>query len=84
MAKITLKVMVKDLHFQYQLRVSWGAYLVQIWWFQPKFVMSYHADKVKFMDGRTELMDMQARTIPLGLKGQGVKRYKIFTHISKK
>ena len=31
MAKMTLKV--NDLHFQYQLRVSQDACLVQIWWF---------------------------------------------------
>ena len=29
----TLKVKVNDLHFQYQLRKSQDAYLVQIWWF---------------------------------------------------
>ena len=33
MAKMTLKDKVKDLHFQYQLRVSQDACLVQIWWF---------------------------------------------------
>ena len=33
MAKMTLKVKVKDLHFQYQLRVSQDACLVQIWLF---------------------------------------------------
>ena len=54
MAKMTLKVKVNDLHFQYQLRVSQNACLVQIWWFQLKFVTSYHADKVKFTDGQTD------------------------------
>ena len=34
MAKMTLKVKVNDLHFQYELRVSQDACLVQIWWFQ--------------------------------------------------
>ena len=33
MAKMTLKVKVIDLHFQYQQRVSQGACLVHIWWF---------------------------------------------------
>ena len=51
MAKMTLKVKVHDLHFWYQLRVSHDTCLVQIWWFQLKFVVSYRADKVKFMDG---------------------------------
>ena len=46
MAKMTLKVKVIDPHFQYQLRVSKNACLVQILWLQPKFVMSYRAGKV--------------------------------------
>ena len=54
MTKMTLKVKVNDLHFQYQPRVSQGACLVQIWWFQLKYVMSYRADKVKFTDRRTD------------------------------
>ena len=54
MAKMTLKVNVKDLHFQYQLRVSEDACLMQIWWFQLKSVTRYCADKQKFMDGRTD------------------------------
>ena len=33
MAKMTLKVKVYDLHFQYQPRVSQDACLVLIWWF---------------------------------------------------
>ena len=47
--------MVNDPYFQYQPRVSYDACLVQIWWFQLKFVMSYHADKVKFTDRRTDI-----------------------------
>ena len=54
MAKMTLKVMVNDLHFQYQLRVSQDACLVQIRWFQLKSMTSYRADKQKFTDGRTD------------------------------
>ena len=49
--KMVLKVKVNDLHFHYQLRASQDTCLVQIWWFQLKSVMSYHADKVKFTDG---------------------------------
>ena len=65
MVKMTLKIKVSDLHFQYQPRVSQDASLVQIWWlrFQLKSVMSYHADKVlvKFTDGRTD-RKMDGRT----------------------
>ena len=64
MAKMTWKVKVNDPYFQYQLRVSHDACLVQIWWFQLKSVMSYRADKVKFTDGRTD-RQTQAMTIPL-------------------
>ena len=72
--KITLKVKVNDLHFQYPLRVSQDACLVQIWWFQLKSVMSYRADKVKFMDGQTDRQtDNRQQQYPFGLKGQGVK-----------
>ena len=48
MAEMNLKVMVNDPYFLYQPRVSHDAYLVQIWWFQFKSVMSFCADKVKF------------------------------------
>ena len=51
--KITLKVKVNDLHFQYQLRVSHDACLVQIWYFKLKSVTNHCADKVKFTDGQT-------------------------------
>ena len=58
MAKMILKVTVNDLQFQYQPSVSQDACLVQIWWFQLKFVTSYGVDKVKFTDrwtdGRTD------------------------------
>ena len=74
-AKTTLKVKVNDLHFQHQLRVSHDACLVQIWWFQVKFVTSDRADKVKFTDrqtdGRTERG--RQRQHPFGQKGQGVE-----------
>ena len=40
--------------FYYPPRVYEDACLVQIWWFQLKFMASYHADKVKFTDGRTD------------------------------
>ena len=51
---MTLKVKVNDLHFQYQLRVSKDACLVQIWWFKLKFMTSYRAEKQNFTDGRTD------------------------------
>ena len=38
--KMTLKVTVNDLHFQYQPRLSQDARLGQIWWFQLKPVTS--------------------------------------------
>ena len=50
MAKMTLKVKVNDPYFQYQTRVSQDAYLVQIWWFQSKYVISYCADKPNFLE----------------------------------
>ena len=75
MAKMSLKVKVNDPYFQYQLRVSCDACLVQIWWFQLQVVMSYHAcqQEVKVygqMDGRTDGWtdgQTQATTIPFGL-----------------
>ena len=69
--------------FQYQLRVSHDACLVQIWWFQLTFVTSYCADKVKFTDrqtveqtdGRTDGQTNRRRQwqYHFGLKGLGVK-----------
>ena len=69
MVKMTLKVNVNDLYFQYQPRVSHDACLVQISWFQLTSVTSYRADKVMFTDGQA-----QATTIPFHLKGQGVTK----------
>ena len=73
MDKMTLKVMVNDLHFRNQLWVSQDPCLLQIWWFQLKFVMSYRTDKVKFTDRRTDRRtdrwtdgQTQATTIPPG------------------
>ena len=39
MAKMTLKVKVNDLYFQYQQRVTQNVCLVQIWWFQPTSII---------------------------------------------
>ena len=81
MTKMTLKVKVNDLHFQYQPRVSQDACFVQIWWFQLKPVTSYPADKVKFTDRRTDGRtdgQTQATTIPLRpemLKGKNAIRH---------
>ena len=49
MVKMTLKVKVNDLHFQYQMRASQNACLVQIWWFYPKSMTSYRVDKPTFL-----------------------------------
>ena len=49
MAKMTLRVKVNDLHFQNQPRVSQDACFMQIWWFLPKSVTSYPADKPNFL-----------------------------------
>ena len=58
-------------HFQYQLKVSCDACVVQIWWFQLQSVTSYRADKVKFTDRQT--VRRRQRQYPLGLIGQGEK-----------
>ena len=50
MARMTLKVKVNDLHFQYRPRVYQDACLVQIWWFFPKSMTSYRADKLNFLE----------------------------------
>ena len=47
--KMTLKLKVNDLHFQYHPGVSQDACLVQILWFYPKSMMSYLADKPNFL-----------------------------------
>ena len=64
--------------FHYQLRVFHEACLVPIWWFQLKSVTSYHAEKVKFMDGQADgrtggRVDAGNYNTPFGLKGQGEK-----------
>ena len=72
---MTLNVMgndpVNDYHFQYQLRVCQNACLVQIWWFQLKFVTSYRVDNLagRRADGHTALQ------YSFSLKGQGVIRH---------
>ena len=50
-AKMTLKVTVNDLRFQYQPQVSQDACLLKIWWFQLKFVTSY---RYGWKDGQTD------------------------------
>ena len=56
MAKMTLKVKLNDLHFQYQVKASQDACFMEIWWFQHTFVRSYRAydKKVKCMDRQTD------------------------------
>ena len=76
MTKMTLKVTVNDLHFQYQPRLSQDACLGQIWWFQLNPVTIYRADKIKLTggqtDGRTDRR--RQRQHPFGLKVHGVKK----------
>ena len=62
-----------DLHFQYRLRVSQDACLVQIWWFQPKILwrVIVRTSKSLRTDRRTDRR--RQRQYPLGLKVQGVK-----------
>ena len=72
MAKMTLKVKVNNLHFQYQPRVSQDACLEQIWWFQLKPVTSYRLDKVKFTDRPTDRRtDKSNDNTPLAWKAKG-------------
>ena len=61
--------------FSMALKVSQDACLMHIWWFQPKLVMNYLPDKIKFMDREIESwMDGCRRQQCLfGLKCQGVK-----------
>ena len=54
MAKMTLMVKINDPYIQKQSRVFHDACLVQIWWFQLKFVAIYHADKAKITDGQKD------------------------------
>ena len=63
MAKMTLKVKVNDFHFQYQPRVSHDACLVQIWWFQLKFVKSYRADKPNFLEFWVKMAKMTLKVL---------------------
>ena len=50
MAEMTLKVTINNVYFQYQLRVSQNACLLQIWWFGPKSATSHRADKPNFLE----------------------------------
>ena len=77
---MALSLKAIHLHFQYQLRCQ-DACLVQIWWFHPKSVTSYRADKVKLTDGRTVrrtdgMTDRRRqRQYHFGLNGHGVIIY---------
>ena len=63
MTKMTLKV--SDLHSLYQPRVSQDACLVQIWWFKPKFVMSYSTDKLNFVKYLVKMTKMTLKVSDL-------------------
>ena len=58
MSKLTLKVKVNDIHFQYQLKISHNACSVQIWWFYHKSMTSYHTDKPNFIEFGGKLAKM--------------------------
>ena len=60
---MTLKVMANDPHFQYQLRVFRDACSEQIWWFQPKCVTSYHADKPNFLEFGVKKVKMMLKVM---------------------
>ena len=47
---MTMMVTANDTDFQYQAKVPHDSRLVQIGWFQFKYVMRYRADEVKFTD----------------------------------
>ena len=47
---MTLKVKINGP----SLNTSWEESIMHVWWFQLKFVMSFHADKIKFTDGETD------------------------------
>ena len=51
---MTLKVKVNDPHFQYRLRESQDAYMVQIWWFELKSITSYRTNKPNFLDSQSK------------------------------
>ena len=55
---MALNFKVNASHFQYPLRESQDAYLVQIWWFQLKFIKSYCADKPKFLEFLVKMAQM--------------------------
>ena len=58
MAKMTLMVKVTVPYFRYQTRVSYDACMVQIWWFQPKFVTSYCVDNPNFPEFQVKMTKM--------------------------
>ena len=60
---MTLKVKVNDPHFQYQLRVFQNACLVKIWWFEPKFMISYRMDKPNFLEFRVKMAKMTLKVM---------------------
>ena len=72
MAKLTLKIIVNDPHFQYQLTVSQRACMVQIWCFQLKSVTSHHGrGRQGKVYGRT---DTGNDNTPSAWKSKGLKK----------
>ena len=58
---MTVKVKVNTPLFQYQLLEFQDEYLMQIWWFQPKSVMSYGADKLNFLEFWVKMAKMSLK-----------------------
>ena len=48
--QMTLKIKVNDPYFQYQLRESQDAYLVQIWRLLLKHITTYSTEKSSFLE----------------------------------
>ena len=61
MAKMTLKVEVKDLDFQYQPRLSHNACFVQIWLFEPKSFKRFSMGKLNFIEFWVKKTEMTLR-----------------------
>ena len=80
MANMTLKMKINNLYFQHHARVSQDTCLVQIWWFQHKFVTIYRADTAKYMDGWTD--GQTERQYHFDLKIQRVKMKSISTGVT--
>ena len=84
MTKIILKIKVNELHFQDQPRVSWDACLVQNWWFQPKYVKSYRADKPNILESWVNMAKMTLKIwdqwSPFSIPAESIPEYMFGTN----